>query len=174
MREPVIFNRTQIYVGELLQHIDGAWSLDSQLRVGITQFFDVAVLRGGIFADPVDVFFASSGVNYQKKIVISEPVHDDVIHEGARREEHCGILGLTDSELGGIIHGDVLHSGQGAAVGARCGDANVAHVANVKNAHAAANGFMLRDQSPSGRVFDRHIPAAEIHHFRAQTAVDGI
>ncbi len=74
-------------------------------------------------------------------------------------------MGLTNSELGGIIHGDVLHGGQGAAAGARCGDANVAHVANVKNANAAANGFMFGDQAASGRVFDRHIPAAEIHHF---------
>jgi hypothetical protein len=47
-------------------------------------------------------------------------------------------------------------------------------VANVKNANAAANGFMLRDQSAGGGVFDRHIPAAEIHHFCAQTAMHGI
>src|SRR6202521_4903018 len=164
----------QIYVSKLLQHINGAWSLDGKLCVSVAQLFDVAVVGGGIFTHPVDVLFASSGINHQKKIVISEPVHDNVIHERARRVKHGRILRLADSQLCSIIHGDVLHSGQGTAVSPRGGNANVAHMANVKNSNAGANGFMLGDQPTGGGILNRHITTAEMHHFCAQTAVHSI
>jgi len=67
-----------------------------------------------------------------------------------------------------------VNGSQGAAVSPRGGNANVAHMANVKNADAGANGLMFGDQPTGGRILNRHIPATEIHHFCAQTAVHGI
>ena len=58
----------------------------------------------------------------------------------------------------------------------RTGESNVAHVADVKNAHAGAHRHVLGNDSAANRsrVFNRHIPAVEIDHLRAQGAVSGV
>src|SRR4029077_1513967 len=53
-------------------------------------------------------------------------------------------------------------------------DANIPHVADIEKAHAAAYGLVLGDQSSRRRILDRHVPAAKINHFCAQTAVQRI
>ena len=71
---------------------------------------------------------------------------------------------------GGVVHGDVLHRFERL----RAGDADVAHVADVEDADAVADGEVLLHQSADGGVLHRHVPAVEIDHFRAHLAMDGI
>jgi len=65
----------------------------------------------------------------------------------------------------------VLYGGQGA----RAAELNLAHVADVEEAHAGADGQVLGDEtSARAGVLDRHIPAAEVHHFGLEGAMDGV
>ena len=46
-----------------------------------------------------------------------------------------------------------------------------AHVADVKDADAGAYGYVFGDEPG---VFDRHVPAAEVDHLRAELAMGGV
>src|SRR5215471_8915799 len=47
-------------------------------------------------------------------------------------------------------------------------------MADVKNAHAVADSFVLRDEPSGPRIFDGHIPAAEVHHARSDAPVQRV
>src|ERR1700690_3304150 len=66
----------------------------------------------------------------------------------------------------------MLHSGQCL----RTGQADIAHMADVKNANPGAHSHMLGDDTASdrGRVFDGHIPTVELDHLGAHLAMDGV
>ena len=99
---------------------------------------------------------------------------DDVVDECPLRVKHRRILCLADREPGGVVHGDVLH---GCERRARCFpavDADVAHVADIKNAYAIAHRLMFGYQSAARGVLHRHIPATKIHHLCAKTAVQRV
>src|ERR1035438_6300280 len=55
----------------------------------------------------------------------------------------------------------------------RLGAANfdLAHVADIEDAHRMAHGVVLFDDSG---VLDGHVPPAEIHHPGAEPAMDGV
>jgi len=101
-------------------------------------------------------------------------VDNYVIHKRALGVQHCGIVRLTDGELGSIVHRNMLNGGQRSAWRFAGANANVAHVADVKNTHAPAHCFVLGHQAAARRVFDGHIPPAEIDHFRAQLPVQRV
>src|SRR5260370_42191433 len=56
------------------------------------------------------------------------------------------------------------------------GQANTAHVADVKNSDALAHAHVLGDDAAADRgwVFDRHVPTVKLHHLRAHLAMDGV
>src|ERR1019366_3246436 len=56
------------------------------------------------------------------------------------------------------------------------GQADVAHVADVKNSDALAHRHVLGDNSAPNRrwVFDGHVPAVKLHHLCAHLAMDGV
>ena len=58
----------------------------------------------------------------------------------------------------------------------RPGEPNIAHMADIKNSDAGANGHVLGDNASAdrSRIFNRHIPAVEIDHLCAQRTVSGI
>src|SRR5579862_7195918 len=53
-------------------------------------------------------------------------------------------------------------------------NSNISHVADVEQAYAAAHGLMFGNQPAARWILDRHFPAAEIHHLRAQRSVYGV
>jgi hypothetical protein len=58
--------------------------------------------------------------------------------------------------------------------GERAGAAelDLAHVANVEQAHAGAHGHVFGDEAAAGTwIFDGHIPAAKVHHLGFEGAV---
>jgi len=52
--------------------------------------------------------------------------------------------------------------------------ADIAHVADVENAHARSHRIVLGHDPAHGRVFDRHLPAIKFDHFGAHLAMDRI
>ena len=122
----------------------------------------------------MDVFLARPGIDHQQKIVLIEPVNDHVIHKRAFWIKHRRILRLADDQFRRIVHADVLYRCQRSAGFRAAADSNVAHVANVENAHADAHRLMLGDQPAARRILDGHIPAAKINHLCAQPAVQRI
>jgi hypothetical protein len=76
-------------------------------------------------------------------------------------------LDLTIGEMSSVVAGDVLHEIERL----RAENLDLSHVADVENSSASADGVVLRKNS---RVFERHIPTAEIDHLGAQAAMGGV
>ncbi len=98
-------------------------------------------------------------------------MHKDVVDKRTLRREQSGVVRLAILEARRVVHGDVLHRGQRT----RAAKLDFAHVAHVKEPHAGAHCHVLGDQAPArAGIFDRHVPAAEIHHLGLQGAVCGV
>jgi len=99
-------------------------------------------------------------------------VHDDIIHKRSLGIEQRRILRLPQRQFRRIVHRNVLHGRQCL----RACEANIAHVADVEDAHSGADNHMFGDDSAANgrRIFDGHIPAVELDHLRAHLAMDGI
>jgi hypothetical protein len=96
---------------------------------------------------------------------------ENVVHKCALRGEQSGVMGLTVLEPRGVVHGQVLDGGQSA----RTAEADLAHVADVEEAHGSPHGQVFGDQaSARAGILDRHLPAAEVHHFGLEGAVGGV
>ena len=92
---------------------------------------------------------------------------DHVVHKGSLRIEERRVLRLSNGEPRCIVHRDVLDGGQGS----RTGDPDIAHVADVENANAGADGVVLCNDAAHRRVFDRHLPAVEFDHLCTHLAM---
>ena len=93
---------------------------------------DRAIELAGVVAHPVEIFFARAGIDDEQVVVFAQAVDDDVVDERSLGIEQRRILRLADGEPGGVVHRDVLHGGERV----RPGHADVAHVADVKDADA--------------------------------------
>jgi hypothetical protein len=51
---------------------------------------------------------------------------------------------------------------------------DVPHVADIKKAHAGPHRHMLGNNPAKRRVFNGHIPAVKLHHFRAHLPMNGV
>ena len=132
--------------------------------------FDFAVELAGVVAHPVEILFAGAGVDHQQIFVFAEPVDDHVIHKSPLRIKQGRILRLADGEPGGVVHGNVLNGGQGL----RPSQPDIAHVADVEDAHASPHRVVLGHNAARGRVFDGHFPAVEFDHFGAHLAMNRV
>ena len=171
-RDPVELHRAQIGVGQLLQKIHALRTLDRNLREVVRQILDRAVELARIVAHPVEILFARAGVDHEQVFVFAEAVDDHVVHERSLRIEQRRILRLPDRQPRRVVHRDVLHRRERL----RSGQADVAHVADVEDADAGAHRHVLVDDAAAerGGIFDRHVPAVELHHLRAHLAMDGV
>ena len=160
----------QIGVGQFLQRGRAFGSLNRDLRVGVAQVLDGAIELPGVLDHPVHVFFTRAGINDQKVVSLSHLVDDDVIHKRTLGIEHGRVLALTNGQLRRVIHGYVLDGRQGLWTM----NPDVAHVTDIKDTYAGADSEMFFHQTAVLGVLDRHIPAAEIDHFRPQLAVDSV
>ncbi len=66
----------------------------------------------------------------------------------------------------------MLHGGQRLATS----QADIAHVADVKNSDAGTHRQVLGDNAAPDRrrIFHRHVPAVKLNHLRAHLAMDGV
>ena len=76
-------------------------------------------------------------------------------------------MGLAGFQLVPGIGGDEI--GEAGSLGPA--DLDLAHVADIEDAHRITHGVVLVDDSG---VLDGHVPAAEIHHPGAQRAMYGV
>ena len=95
---------------------------------------------------------------------------DHVIHKSALRIEQSGVLACPMASR----EASFIEMCCTAASASRSGQADVAHVADVKDAHAGANGNVLGDNATRRRIFDRHVPAIELDHVGAHLAMNGV
>src|SRR6185437_13755339 len=136
----------------------------------IAQIFGGAIEAANVVAHPVEVLFAGTGIDDQQEFALPQAVHDDVVHEGALRIEQGGVLSLPNGQPRGIVHSDVL----GRFQRLRAGNADITHVADVKNTDASTHSQVFGNQATGGRVLDRHVPAVEFHHLGAHAAMHGV
>ena len=76
-----------------------------------------------------------------------EAIDQQVVHEGALRRQQAGVLRLPDLQLRRVVARDALDGGQRVLAG----DFDLAHVADVEEAGARADGHVLRDDARSTR-----------------------
>src|SRR5207248_2686370 len=153
------------------------WNVDFEAILGgVTRTAHQSVLKPAHSAarDPVELHRAQVRVRelLQQIHVFAEAMHDDIIHKGSLGIEQRRILRLADRQPRGIVHGNSLNCGEGLSPG----EADVAHVADIKDADARAHGHVLVDDAATKRsgIFDGHIPSIEFHHLRAHLAMDNI
>ena len=113
--------------------------------------------RAHLFPNPRVVLVFRSCVDDEQVIIVAEAVDEDVIDECAGGREQRGVVGLSILEARGVVHGDVLNSGQRAGAA----KLNLAHVAHVEQAHAGAYCDVLGNEAAARTgILDRHVPAA--------------
>src|ERR1700683_4294803 len=97
---------------------------------------------------------------------------DHVVDEGSLRIEECRILRLAKGKARRAVHRNMLHGGEGSGAS----EADIAHVADVEDADAGADGHVLVDDATTDRcgALDRHIPAVKLHHLRAHLPMNGV
>ena len=127
--------------------------------------------RAHLLANPGVVLVLGAGVDHQQVVVVAEPVDQDVVDKCALGRQQRGVVRLAVLEPRRVVHGDMLHCGQGTGAA----KLNLAHVAHVKQAHAVAHSKVLGDETAAGAgILDRHIPPAKVHHLGLEGAVRGV
>ena len=168
--EPIELHLRQVGVGQLLQGVDALRPLDRDLGKVVAQVLDLAIELLGVFRDPVDVFLAGAGIDHQHVVFFAHAVHDDVIDKRPFGIKHGRIAALANAHARRVVHSDALHRLQRL----RPRDADVAHVADIEDAHAVAHRQVLLHQAAHRGIFHRHVPAVEVDHLRAHLAMDRI
>ena len=118
--------------------------------------------------DPRHVLVAGGGVGHDPVLALAEQVDDQVIDHPALLVEHARVQGLA--RLLELVDRIGEQPAQEVA-GLRTGQVDDRHVADVEHPRRAPHVVVLLDLRP---VIERHVPAAEIHHLRAQRAVGEI
>ena len=129
----------------------------------VARVFDGAielVVRGDVLV----ILVLIGRVHAQEEMIVGDLVDQDVVDETAVLVEQPGIVRLADLQLRGGVGRDVIDQLQRF----RPANFDLAHVADVEQAHALAHGVVLIDDAG---VVDRHVPAAEIDHLRAHSAM---
>ena len=95
---------------------------------------------------------------------VRKAIDKRVVHACAVGVTHDRVFRRIDFHIGKIRGEQVLQIGQG--IGTR--DANLTHMVNVKQSRSAAHCAMFVENA---FVLHRHLPTAELDHFRAERAV---
>ena len=144
--------------------------LDRDLGVLVADVLGLAAEPVDILLDPAGILLACARVDDEIVMIVGDLVNDDVVHEGGFRIQHGRVVRLAGDEPRGVVHGDALHGIQRL----RPGEADVAHVADVEDAHAGAHRHVLGQDAAGRGIFHRHVPAAKIHHLGAHLAMDRV
>ncbi len=169
---PVELDRPQICVSELLKQVHCLRSLNRNLREIVRHMLQATLELSRVVAYPIEVFFARSGVNHQQIVVFAQPVNDYVVHKRPLRMKQRRILRLPNRQPRGIVHGNVLYRVQRT----RPAQSDVAHVTDIENPDTSANRHVFSDNAAAyrRRIFNRHVPPAELNHLGAQRTMNGI
>ena len=109
----------------------------------------------------LQVLVGIGGVDHQHIAVFLVHINIGIIHGAAGGIGDHAVLGTAGLNGCHIAGQDPLHEGQAF----RALDDQTSHVGHVEDTALAAGGQMFGDNT--GRVLDRHFPAAEINHLSA-------
>ena len=124
---------------------------------------DIEGLR--LFADPRQVLVAGGRVHHQAEPVLGHEIDDQVVDHPALRVEHAGVQRLARLlQLVDVVRHQVAQEFTDAGAG----EVDHGHVRDVEHAGRLAHQVVLVELRT---VVDRHVPAAEIDHLRAERAV---
>ena len=161
-------SEAEIHAGQWLDDRGRCGTLHGEQRVTGCRVHDDGVAKGaGARGYPAVVLECVRGVDDHQKVIAPEPVHENVVHERAELGEDRGVLRLTRLQLRRVVAEDRLDGGECVLAG----DFELAHVRDVEQTGAVADGEMFL--SDAG-VFERHLPAAELHHLGARRDVAGM
>jgi len=120
-----------------------------------------------LFGDPRVVLHDVRGVDDEEEVIAFEAIDQEVVNERALRCQEPRVLRLSRLEPRRVVAGDPLHRGQRVFAG----EFELAHVADVEQAGARANGHVFVGDAG---VFERHVPSAKGNHLGARRAVASV
>ena len=157
----------RIHVAQPLHHLARERALQGDQRVARAGVHRGDVEAPRLLDDPGEVLLDIRGVDDEEEVVLGEPVHQHVVHEGPGRRRQARVVGLPDLQARGIVGADPLDGGEGVL--ARQFD--LAHVGDVEQAGPRAHREVLLRQAG---ILHRHVPAGKRHHAGAECPVTGV
>ena len=117
--------------------------------------------------DVLEILILIARIDAEEEVVVGDLVHQNIVHEPAVLVEKPGVVRLSQLQLGDGIGGDVVGEKRGFGTA----DFDLAHVADIEDAHRGAHRIVFVDDAG---ILDGHIPSTEIDHLRAKRAMDGV
>ena len=119
-----------------------------------------------------EIGLAIAGIDHHADLV-AEVDHHQVVLDAALRVQQQRVALLAERPVVEVDRQRGLERGaQGGRLAVARRDAQLAHVRDIEEPGLAAGVQVLGLQA--GRVLDRHVPAGECAHARAQAAVQGV
>src|SRR5262249_35866699 len=122
--------------------------------------------RRRVLAHPVEVLAGVRRVDDDEELVVTALVEDAVVDDAAARPAQQRVGRLAGRRGGHGVRGQPIDE----LAGARPADVRLTHVRDVEQADRLAHRLVLLDRARGVR--DRHVPAAEVDHARAELLVD--
>src|SRR5690606_5830956 len=116
-REVVLLDRSQLRFGQLLQNPESLWALDSDLAVVCARVsqgntglavFRIAILfaadgRIGVLRYPLPILIGRSCVDDEKKLILKEPINEQVVHNPALFVRQDRVMSLAIDKFRHIV-----------------------------------------------------------------------
>lgn len=163
----VVLQAVQIGVGERREDARGLGALHGEQRVGVPVVAHLGVEPGRPLGQRVQDDLGVGGVGDDHVLGLFEPIDDQVVQDAAVLAADHGVARPAR------LHGaDVADQREVQQLGRlRAGDGDLTHVRQVEETGAGAHRDVLL---ALGAVAQRHVPAGEVGHRRAQRAMRGI
>jgi len=140
--------------------------LDGELRVTWSGILDIRI-EVVIRSDVLEVVILIACVHAQQIVRVRNLMNEQVVHESAALGHQARVVRLSNNQFCRVIAAHLLDEMEGL----RTSDFDFAHVTYIKQSGTSANRFVL---SENARIFERHLPSAEVNHFCAQTPMKRI
>ena len=114
-----------------------------------------------MFLQPCEIVFRASRVDDKQKLLIANPVNDQVINDAASLVKEKSVLAHADIEFVDVV----CQHGVKPFPGARSFHNQLSHVRNVEDADRVSHSLMFLHDAG---VLHRHEPPSEWNDFRAQ------
>ncbi len=151
-------------LGERLQRVLGPRALEGdepRLRRGV----DHVAPADDVLEEPGAVLLQRRRVDHDQVVVGGDPVDDEVVDDAAGRQAGDRVERPPVGERPDVVRHEPLDRLGGAAAP----EVDLPHVADVEHTDRLAGGPVLVEDAAG--VADRHRPAAEVDHLRAQAKV---
>ena len=165
----VVLHVNDVLLGQFLHGLEGVGSLHGELSPLLALVNEVfakfhAHLVGDL-AHPIPVFVNVGSVGNHEILVVMDAVDEHVINHTTLTIGEAGILHFTIEEVFNVVGGNILHE----VLGDRAFGAELAHMADIKNAYVIADIIVFFNKAG---VLDRHVVACEFGHLGSKRNVE--